>query len=125
MEVSSLRTDIQLDRPARPSTPLIRDNEMSSAQGELSRRRLQDTVLNEFPSVQQYADRLKGGSALYSSASEPSSRLALEGGDASAAIDQLTLSGLLRVSNGQFVCRGFIAPRSAPRCPDAAELLQS
>ena len=98
------RRDIRLARPGRKAPPLIHDNELTSAFGELSRRRLQDTVLNEFPAVQHYADRLRGGSALYPSAHDLLGRLGIEDTDEGAtAIDLLTLSGLLGTSNGSFV----------------------
>ncbi|WP_151084037.1 P-loop ATPase, Sll1717 family [Nocardioides cynanchi] len=103
----NLRRDIQLDRANRHVSPLVRENEVGSAFGELSRRRLQDTVLNEFPAVQQYSDRLRGGSATYATAQELLDRLGIKSPDEGAtAIDQLTLSGLLGSNNG-----GFVIPR--------------
>ena len=106
----ALRRDIQLDRPDRPAVPLIRENELFSALGELSRRRFQDTVLNEFPAVQQVADRLKGGPAIYTSAAKLQERLGMSETEASSIIDQLILSGVLGVSNGQFVVPRLYRP---------------
>ncbi len=71
------RREIQLGRGDRQITPLIHESEVSSAFGELSRRRLQDTVLNEFPAVQRYADRMRGGSAIYHSSEELFERLGI------------------------------------------------
>ena len=98
------RREIKLGRADRQLTPLIHESEVASALGELSRRRLQDTVLNEFPAVQRYADRMRGGSAVYSSADQLFARLGVHSLDeGAAAVDQLTLSGLLGFGNGQYV----------------------
>jgi hypothetical protein len=115
----SQRRDIQLDRVDREPVPIIRESELHSALGELSRRRFQDTVLNEFPAVQPLADRLRGGSAMYASASELQLALGMTDADASAAIDVLTLSGLLSPSNGQFVVPRLYRPALNAKMPKA------
>jgi len=115
------RRDIQLDRPPRPNAPLIRDSELFSALGELSRRRFQDTVLNEFPVVQQYAEKLKGGPALYESAEDLRVRLGVEKPDVSAAIDQLTLSGILGAADGRFVVPRLYRPALNAKMPSGGD----
>ncbi len=117
------RRGIQIGKADRPSIPLINESEVGSAFGELSRRRLQDTVLNEFPAVQRYADRLRGGSALYRSADELYARLGVQSLDEGAeAIDQLTLSGLLGVNNGQYVVPRLYRPALSAKMPGPSDM---
>lgn len=112
------RRGIKLGKAERELPPLIHDSEISSAFGELSRRRLQDTVFNEFPAVQTYADRLRGGGALYGSANELLERLGVTSVDeGAAAIDQLTLSGLLGAHNGQYIIPRLYRPALSAKMP--------
>jgi hypothetical protein len=112
------RRGIQVGKDDRQVTPLIQESEVNSAFGELSRRRLQDTVLNEFPAVQRYSDRMRGGSALYRSTEDLLDRLGIDSlDDGTAAIDQLTLSGLLGASNGQYVVPRLYRPALSAKMP--------
>lgn len=82
----------------RPLQPLIKDSELHSALGDLSRQRLQDSVLNEFPGIRQYVDRLaESGQASFPDQDTLAQALKLTGrqGQRERAIDQLLLSGVL------------------------------
>lgn len=113
----NLRRDIRLERLGRESTPLIRQPELDSALGELSRRRYQDTVLNEFPAVQKYADKLRGGSALYRTVEDLLQRLEVPHEAGATAIDLLTLSGLVSSVNGEFIVPRLYRPALAAKMP--------
>ena len=70
-----------------------------SSFGELSRKRLDDTVLAEFSECRPYIDRLRGGVASFESLAELSEALGIEVADSEtleSAIELLIESGVLR-----------------------------
>lgn len=93
----------------RQEFPLLEQRDIESAAGDLSRRRLSDSVLNEFPQVQKYVLRLEKGPAEF-----PSLRsLMLRIGQASATQDraeeivqQMRMSGVIGTTRD-----GFAVPR--------------
>jgi hypothetical protein len=61
------RREIELNRAARAFAPLIKESELHSAEGDLSRKRLQDSVINEFPLAAKFVPKLEGGPVRFES----------------------------------------------------------
>lgn len=77
---------------------VISTEAIQSAFGELSRRRLDDTILAEFPEARPYVERLRGGAAIFSTRRELWN--VLTGNDGSVyvpeIVDHLFFIGLLK-----------------------------
>ena len=78
---------------------VISSDAIKSSFGELSRKRLDDTVLAEFPACRPFIDRMRGGFAAFDSKSQFSKTVGVPPDDAGAideAIDLLVESGVLK-----------------------------
>ncbi len=92
------RRAIELRRAGRGFTPLIQEGELHSAEGDLSRKRLQDSVLNEFPIAAKYVPALEGGPARFDSTPALMRAIGAEPPDRDSAdliADELAFSGVI------------------------------
>ncbi|MCC7051779.1 MAG: hypothetical protein IT355_00840 [Gemmatimonadaceae bacterium] len=96
------RKNIELQRTnpsGVPTDTILSADSIVSSFGELSRKRLDDTVLAEFPSARPYLDRLRGGTAAFDSIPHLADALGLAPSGSSeveAAIELLVEAGVLR-----------------------------
>lgn len=100
------RRALDVGRAGRSETPLIQEGELQSAQGDVSRQRLQDTVLNEFPRVSKYVGRLSNGVNSYGSTAQLANSLGLEADQSRPSMDEviqeLLLSGVLAARGSSY-----------------------
>lgn len=91
------RRAISLGSANRPQSPLVSSGEVQAALGELARRRIEDTVQNEFPSVAPLINMLVGGPNEYKTRKDLLDRLGLDrdGAKAEDALNSLVMSGLI------------------------------
>ena len=106
---SSNRRAVELGHPPRFDPPLISDSELKSAEADVSRKRLRDSVLNEFPVAMTYVPRMEGGPAEYGSLRELMTTIGIPDmalGEAEEIASELCLSGVLRATG-----KGYSVPR--------------
>ncbi|MFI2567208.1 P-loop ATPase, Sll1717 family [Cellulosimicrobium funkei] len=103
-------SEVELDRvPMRqvdPGQPLLEEPLIKSSLGKLSRKRLTDTVLNEFPGVEHLVRALERGPSSYGTRTDLLRKLGLESTTEAVqdgALDLLLLTGVLGRNGEQYV----------------------
>lgn len=109
-------------RVNRAESTVIHSRELQAAEGDLSRKRLQDSVQNEFQMIAKYVPRLEGGPSEFATVWDLMAGIAVEGvelDEAERIANELCLSGVISASE-----RGFKVPflyRAALRTHRAQE----
>ena len=96
-------------RANRNRVPLLSNGELQASESDVSRKRFQDSVLNEFPMAAKYAPRLEGGPAEFRSLDELMATIGTKGVTSDVAeniANELCLSGVLSVKG-----QGYAIPR--------------
>ncbi|GCD18962.1 hypothetical protein CTKZ_05240 [Cellulomonas algicola] len=102
-------------------TPLLREADITSSLGKLSRKRLTDTVLNEFPATHPLVSALERKPNTYDHRDALLEALGLAAAsrtEQDAAIEVLVLSGVIGVNGGRYIIPRLY--RAAIRAPRAA-----
>jgi hypothetical protein len=95
-------------RANRAEMPVIQLRELQAAEADLSRKRLQDSVKNEFQMIAKYVPRLEGGPSEFETVWGLMERIAVEGvtiDEAEGIANELCLSGVISAYD-----KGFKVP---------------
>ncbi|GAA3720571.1 hypothetical protein GCM10022399_41200 [Terrabacter ginsenosidimutans] len=120
---SRQRRALDLGDAQRAEVPLLEQRDIESAAGDLSRRRLTDSVLNEFPGVAKYVRRLEKGPAEFPSLRSLMIRIgqtAVAQDRAEEILQQLQMSGVIGTTrNGYSIPRLYRASLNVNGAADA------